>query len=691
MRFAATYLLVFLFGAIASASENTLLVINQESASSKLVGNFYSFERNIPASNVVYVSGIPQKEVMPIDKFRELILKPIFAKIEARGLANQIDCIVYSTDFPTIIDATPDRQSALKEKNSSRGSSGKVFTPLISINAATYFYQSVLASELQYLSLGANTYARDQTKTLLTNPFESKEKKKFREATRSAQTGNFDLAIENLDKLIKKHPLQLASLYWMARCHAWKGNGNEACQWLKKCIAVGWSCREYTRSDPAFEKIKSDEDFRATIKLIPNLPFRGGPSIGFRSGYIWGPNGMINSTIDQGNRYMLSTVLGVNRNKGNSEREILYYLKRSIKADGTMPKGTFYFTKTKDVRTKTRIAGISEACDELNALGYPTEVVTSVLPKFKRDVAGLSIGSSKFNLETAGLSFLPGAICENLTSFGGRLLPNTSQTKLTSFLRFGSAGSSGTIVEPFAIQAKFPHPRIHVHYVRGCTLAESFYQSVEGPFQLLIVGDAMCRPWAKIPRLKLSGPILNDEPIADQFTVRVTDDNSPTAIRLVEMYLDDHLIRRMEASKLGQITIDSKTMPDGYHELRFVAVSATAVSTRGSVSAGFVVNNTQKSVQLTANNLVSDINESIEFNVVSSDADKTLLLHNKRIIKSVDGETLSVSVPAFYFGRGTVQVEAVALYGNQYVRSRPTQLQIQGPISSTVPQIKNVK
>ena len=46
---------------------------------------------------------------------------------------------------------------------------------------------------------------------------------------------------------------------------------------------------------------------------------------------------------------------------------------------------------------------------------------------------------------------------------------------------------------------------IQVHYARGCTLAEAFYQSVYGPYQLLIVGDPLCRPWADIPQVSVAG------------------------------------------------------------------------------------------------------------------------------------------------------------------------------------------
>ena len=79
------------------------------------------------------------------------------------------------------------------------------------------------------------------------------------------------------------------------------------------------------------------------------------------------------------------------------------------------------------------------------------------------------------------------------------MIEESGQTPLSEFLRYGAAGASGTVIEPYAIPEKFPSPQIHVHYARGCTLAEAYYQSVHGPAQFLIVGDPLCRPWATIP------------------------------------------------------------------------------------------------------------------------------------------------------------------------------------------------
>ncbi|HMP07115.1 MAG TPA: hypothetical protein PJ982_12250, partial [Lacipirellulaceae bacterium] len=114
-------------------------------------------------------------------------------------------------------------------------------------------------------------------------------------------------------------------------------------------------------------------------------------------------------------------------------------------------------------------------------------------------------------LRGGGIALVPGALVDNLTSQGAvlsRTQGPQAQTRVSEYIRLGAAGASGTVVEPFAITQKFPTPALHVHYGRGSSLAEAFYQSVEGPFQLLVVGDPLCQPWAAIP--EVTGPDVKE-------------------------------------------------------------------------------------------------------------------------------------------------------------------------------------
>lgn len=678
------------FSSWLSASENAVVVVNNKSASSKLIANHYISLRNIPAENVIYLSGIPQREVITIGEFRNKILQPLAAKISQRKINPHIDYIIYSSGFPTIVNAKSDRKLLLESnnKNSQVAANHKLLNPYVSLTSATFFLNSVLRKQPSYLSMSANTYSRAKLNVALTNPFVGDDADDFEKALSSIRSENFDEAIETLSSLAKRHPLQLAVLYWLARAHAWNDDSENAISWLKRCVAIGWCYRDYTIRDSAFKKLKDNDDFKALTSIIANLPARYAPTMSFRNGYLWGQNGLINSSETEGNRYILSTMLAINRNQGNSERETLDYLKTSVQADGSKPNGTFYFTKTRDVRTTTRDKGIDEAVEELKRLGFKTEVVTTGIPQGKRDVIGLTMGAANFKWPASN-QIVPGAICENLTSFGGRLMPGAKQTKLTEFLRHGAAGSSGTVIEPFAIQAKFPHPRIHVHYVKGCTLAESFYQSVSGPFQLLIVGDGLCQPWADVPKIVVAGDLKSGKTLKGKIQFEVQSVQSKKPVRLIEMYINGRLVRKINSWQSGRIELDTSAMPDGYHEFRFVGIASGTIQTRGSIVIPVVVNNQGRVVSLKPSLLTAKIDDQITFSVKAEGAEEIQLVHNSRVLISAKNDKARMKVAAHKFGRGPVSVLAEAKYGNETVRSKPIQLSITGEILSTIPVIKS--
>ena len=466
--------------------------------------------RKIPGRNVIYLDDVPDSETTDLAGFRNRIMQPIFQQMEERRLGN-IDYIVYSADFPTAISVSEHLeklQRELEKRNESELINRQFYLPQGSINSLTFFAGAVMTDNPFYVMLDANTYYRQPAQAILRRPFTAELQSEFEDAIAAFKTEEgpkYDQAIQKLEELVRRNPRQVAALYWLARFYGQQGNAGKATFWLKQAVRSGWSFRTQTQSDLAFGPVQQDTNFASLVAKIPDLPFDFVTTLGFKHEYAWGPNGYLNSEPKQGNRYFLSTVLAATRGHGNTEKEAVRQLSLSMKADETYPAGTFYFSDTTDIRNQTRKPNYQFAIDALNTLGHDAEIINTPLPVAKRDVLGLSTGAASFSWVASGSKFVHGAIADNLTSYGGRL-SEAGQTKLSEFLRHNAAGASGTVIEPFALQAKFPHPLIHVHYARGCTLAESFYQAVQSPFQLLIVGDARF-----VNRLRSSQPSKSRE------------------------------------------------------------------------------------------------------------------------------------------------------------------------------------
>ncbi len=651
--------------------ENLILVVNANSDSSKLIANYYVQLRNIPSRNVIYLDDVPNEQKTSLEVFKEKILLPIVAQVEKRELGDHIDYIVYSSDFPTSIDFG----RSIKINEPANGNA-RLMRPVASINSATYFMRHILGNSNALASLYANSYMRQRTSVLLSRPFNGETQDKFNAAIRAMREGDFDESATILRELYRKHPSQLAVSYWLARVFAGNSDAEQACYWLKRAVANGWAYRTFTKSDPTFKNIRNIVEFKEIVDSIPDKSYRYLPTRGFRSSYWWGGNGMINGTNDQGDAYLLSTVLAVTRYRGNSEQEALDQIIASVKADGTEPKGQFYFSLTKNIRSKTRAGSFETTMEELRELGYESEIVKSNMPMRKKDIVGLVMGVGKFNFEQSKSTIVPGAICENLTSFGGRLeVPG--QTPLTEFLRFGAAGSSGTVIEPYAIQEKFPHPRIHVHYVKGCSLAEAFYQSVHGPFQLLIVGDALCKPWATFPKVKVSSlePLQTLDGV---HKIGLDFSESPVPVDRIELFIDGRLIQRFKSR--NELSLDTATMSDGFHELRIVAIAANAIETQGRAIVPFIVANQQQHVSLTCGKNRVDFKDNVEVIAEANCGEEIQLVLNSALLKSLPGPKAIFQIPAKTLGRGPVKLMAVVKTGDDHVSSQPLNLHVDGKI-----------
>ncbi len=95
------------------------------------------------------------------------------------------------------------------------------------------------------------------------------------------------------------------------------------------------------------------------------------------------------------------------------------------------------------------------------------------------------------------LGFLPGALADHLTSFGGDLL-GTAQMSSLRWLEAGATASYGTVSEPCNHWQKFPHPTVLLkHYSAGSSAIEAYWRSVAWPSQGLFIGEPLAAPYGR--------------------------------------------------------------------------------------------------------------------------------------------------------------------------------------------------
>jgi len=443
--------------------ENVLLVVNERSWSSLTIANHYIRLRSIPAQNVFYLNWSGDNERIDAAVMREKILGPVLAEIDRRKLSDHIDYIVYSSDFPTLVDCSADVAPGTKIP--------PPLTPQASLTGTTFLYRMFMMRRPEYLLFGSNGYFRP-------------------------------------------------------------GTPNEA---------------------PA--------------------------SHGFRSWYGWDAEHRLLEA--GGEHYYLSAMLGCTSGRANSTAEVVKMLERSAAADYSRPAGTIYFADNSDVRSTTRKPLFTKAVEELRSAGVAAEVFSGSVPTSKRDVAGAMLGSADFSLVDAKCKLLPGAIAEHLTSLSGMLNEGAGQTPISDWVRAGTALTSGAVWEPYAVPHKFPSAYMHLHYARGCTAAEAYYQSISGPYQMLVLGDPLCKPWGRRATIDLgdfdpSKPV--DGVVTFTPTAKLADDTPATRF---ELYLDGMLTASQAPGRA--FTFDAKQLAAGRHELRLMAIGPEPIEAKSGI------------------------------------------------------------------------------------------------------------
>ncbi len=715
LRLAMSGLLLVFFLGISDAStaqaglsaSDVVVVVNASSMDSRTLANHYVALRNIPAVNVVVLADIPNQEVVSVEEFRAKILRPLLTELERRKLLDHIQCIAYSADFPSAIDISADLKD-IKDLHT-------LFTPVASINGATYLYSSVLAREPSYISLYSNFYARREMAAYFTNPSGEKTQAEWDAAQALVQSDKHQEASEAFEKLYQQQTHQAPVAYLAAAEAAVAGDKTRALKLLQAAITAGWSGSRHLANDTRFDSLRADAAFQVLEFSLDDSVKELQPASGFEARTSWTPNGVPTPQPQFGRRYLLSTVLGVTRGAGTTLTQAIASLRRSAAADFSHPQGGFYFSLTSDVRTTTRQLGFVAAIDDLQLMGHTAEMIPDVLPVGKASVLGAQIGTPSFDWNTCGSTLVPGAIVDNLTSLGGVMTSGAGQTNLSELIKAGAAGSSGAVVEPYALQEKFPHPQMYVHYARGASLAEAFYLSVTGPYQLLILGDPLCQPFSHAPQpsfdpslrtLDANQPLSLEFQDAGQSYSDWLDSATPEAQRnksfsaeTISLLLDGLNVQR--GAMQSKFNIALRGQPPGYHAIVLQFGANTPLSPRSHAVVPLWIgpeNTVEISLPDTSgaassspkeaanpNGLTYQISASSEdiaakeitVHVQAASGQRVSLWHDSEQIGSAAGTQADFSVALSSLGLGPVRLHAqVQLPDGRQARSIPTVLEV---------------
>ena len=218
-------------------------------------------------------------------------------------------------------------------------------------------------------------------------------------------------------------------------------------------------------------------------------------------------------------------------------------LSRAVASDSTFPTQAVYLAKTTDAARNVRFVEFDNAILASGVRGDAALIRTNTDSTASTNLFGLQTGLP--NLSLPANAFVPGAMGDSLTSYGGIIFGNTSgQTTLLAFLEAGAAGSYGTITEPCNYTQKFPDPRNYFYQCRGFSLAEAYYQSIQNPHQGLLVGEPLSAPFAR-PSTANWSSLTNGTVLSGSASLNLTFSAADAGLPLsqVDLFLDGTFVQ----------------------------------------------------------------------------------------------------------------------------------------------------
>ncbi len=397
---------------------------------------------------------------------------------------------------------------------------------------------------------------------------------------------------------------------------------------------------------------------------------------GFDSEIAWYRGNPSDSSVAE--QYFIGATLGYAGNNGNTIAETLDMIDRSVAADGSRPDGTFYFMdNTADPLRNVRADFYPGVVSAITDIGGQAEILSGALPTGEDDCLGVVTGDDHLNIPGDSFTLIPGAFADHLTSYAARF-DTDSQTKVSAWIQQGASGSWGAVEEPCNYTGKFPNPRLHRFYLEGASLGEAAFRSaLYYPFQMLLYGDPMTRPFAHLPTVTV--PDAPTAPVSGTITLTPNATTThPTAdIAQLDLLVDGLLFASILPGEA--FTVDTTLLSDGWHDLRVLAFDDTDVKSAGRWLGELVVDNTGRSTTLDPLPLAGDLATAFVCDIgTSTEAPiETRLIHNGRVVAASTSGSPTLTVYGRTLGAGPASLQAEALYlDGSRVRSAPVQLEL---------------
>ncbi len=175
-------------------------------------------------------------------------------------------------------------------------------------------------------------------------------------------------------------------------------------------------------------------------------------------------------------------------------------IRRGVAADGSLglrgaPPSNAYFVATADAARSTRSRYFPPP-GLLRRFGVDVHVLKTQAIENAQRVLLYQTGLARVD-RLDSLRWVPGALADHLTSFGGQLTGGGGQMSILEWIDSGATASYGTVSEPCAHPQKFPHPQVLLlNYLQGASAIEAYWKSVAWPQQGVFIGEPLAAPFA---------------------------------------------------------------------------------------------------------------------------------------------------------------------------------------------------